>query len=52
MLLSIIFTLICVSGCCILKKYSLTIRGGEKVTYQCENGDKVTVKYFSLGWQP
>ncbi len=47
-LLIIIITLGCVSGCCGLQKDSLTVRGGENVTYQCENGDRIAAKYYSL----
>jgi membrane-bound inhibitor of C-type lysozyme len=48
LLLIVVFTLVCVSGCCSLQKDSLTVRGGEKVTYQCEKGDRVVAKYYSL----
>lgn len=48
LLLFIIFSLICVSGCCSLKKDSLTVRGGEKVIYQCEKGARIGAKYYSL----
>ena len=48
LLLSIVFTLVCVSGCCGVKKECLPVRGGEKVTYQCENGDRIGAKYYSL----
>ena len=44
----IIFLLGCVSGCCSLPKESLKVSGGEKVTYQCENGDRIGAKYYSL----
>jgi membrane-bound inhibitor of C-type lysozyme len=48
LLLSIVLTLVCVSGCCGVKKECQTVRGGEKVTYQCENGDRIGAKYYSL----
>ncbi|MGV8059675.1 MAG: MliC family protein [Smithellaceae bacterium] len=48
LLLGILFILVCISGCCILKKDSLTVRGGENVTYQCENGDRIVARYYSL----
>jgi membrane-bound inhibitor of C-type lysozyme len=47
LILNIFIMVVCVSGCC-LQKDSLTVRGGEKVTYQCEKGDRVVVKYYSL----
>ncbi len=42
------FLLACLSGCCSMTKESLSVRAGENVTYQCENGDRITARYYSL----
>lgn len=37
----------CIFGCSLTKE-NLTVRVGESVTYQCENGDRITARYYSL----
>lgn len=48
MLLGMVFMLGCISGCFILQKERLHVRGGEKVIYQCGTGYRITAKYYSL----
>lgn len=49
LLFSILLIVSYLFGCCSnFKKENPTVRGGESVTYQCENGDRITAKYYSL----
>jgi membrane-bound inhibitor of C-type lysozyme len=47
-ILSVFATLICISGCNCGKRGELTARHGNCVTYQCENGDRIEARYYSL----
>mgnify|MGYP001565838489 CR=1 FL=1 len=46
--LCVLVTLACVSGCLSVKPVTLTVQGGERIAYQCENGVRVVVRYYSL----
>jgi membrane-bound inhibitor of C-type lysozyme len=35
-------------GCTGGKQDTLTVRGGEQVTYQCENGIRIVARYYTL----
>jgi len=48
LLLCIIFILTGLCGCCCWKNECLTVRGGERVIYKCDNGDGITARYYSL----
>ena len=47
-MLCVVVTLSCVTGCLNVKQEALTVRGREPVVYQCENGDRIVARYFSL----
>ena len=47
MALCALATLACVSECASAEQ-GLTVRGGERVAYQCENGDRIVARYYSL----
>lgn len=47
-ILSVVVTLICISGCNSGKRGELTARYRNSVTYQCENGDRIEARYYSL----
>jgi membrane-bound inhibitor of C-type lysozyme len=47
-MLCIVVTLSYVTGCLYVKQEALTVRGGEPVVYQCENGDPIVARYYSL----
>lgn len=36
------------SGCGGATKETLTVTGGEPIVYQCENGEEITARYYSL----
>lgn len=46
------FLLFCIiviaTGCAGVKHGELTVRGGEPVTYLCENGERIVARYYSL----
>ncbi len=42
------FVLACIFGCCSMMKDGLTVRTVERVAYQCENGDRISTRYYSL----
>ena len=45
-LLSCIFVI--AAGCARVNPGALSVRGGEPVTYRCENGDRIVARYYSL----
>lgn len=48
MAICIVGALAWVCGCAIISHEKLTIRSGAHIIYQCDNGDRVTVRYYSL----
>lgn len=38
----------CVSGCAGLESEELTVSEGRRVAYECEHGDRIVAKYYSL----
>ncbi|MDX9800285.1 MAG: MliC family protein [Spirochaetia bacterium] len=46
-LIVLIFTLLIV-GCVHMVNDTLKVKGGEPVLYQCENGDLITARYYSI----
>lgn len=41
-------TLICISGCNSAKRGELTVLHGNYAIYQCENGNRIEARYYSL----
>jgi len=48
MMFCVIVTLSCVAGRLNDEQKALTVSGGEPVVYQCENGDQIVARYYSL----
>ena len=46
--LAVSITVACLVGCRIVDTGDLTVRGGESITYQCENGEQIVARYYSL----
>jgi membrane-bound inhibitor of C-type lysozyme len=42
------FVMAFAGGCAGVKTVGLTVRGGEPITYQCQNGEKIVARYYSL----
>jgi membrane-bound inhibitor of C-type lysozyme len=47
-LLCALATLACLSGCGSAKQEQLAVQGGEPITYQCEGGEQIVARYYSL----
>ncbi|MFC1859888.1 MliC family protein [Thermodesulfobacteriota bacterium] len=47
-MLCVVATLSCMTGCLNVKQEGLTVRGGGPVVYQCDNGDRIVARYYSL----
>ena len=43
-----LFSLAAVCGCVAAPVKNLTVKGGEAVTYRCDNGERVMARYYSL----
>jgi membrane-bound inhibitor of C-type lysozyme len=43
-----VVALVSVTGCHSRSQEALTVDGGEPVVYECENGDRITARYYSL----
>ncbi|NOQ21998.1 MAG: lysozyme inhibitor [Candidatus Aegiribacteria sp.] len=48
MMLCAVLMLSCVTGCHNCEHGVLTVLGGESVNYQCENGDRIVARYYTL----
>ena len=42
--LAVSITVACLVGCRIVDTGDLTVRGGESITYQCENGEQIVAR--------
>ena len=47
-MLCAVLMLSCMTGCHFCEKGALTVLGGEPVDYQCENGDRIVARYYTL----
>ncbi len=47
-ILCAVAALSCVTGCQNDEQDALTLLGGEPVDYQCENGDRIIARYYTL----
>jgi membrane-bound inhibitor of C-type lysozyme len=45
---SLTILLVVTAGCMGIKQETLTVRPLERVTYRCEQGERITARYFSL----
>lgn len=43
-----VIILVFAGGCTMVKVNHLTIRGGDPVTYQCANGERIVARYYAL----
>ena len=48
LLMIIVIMLFSAAGCGNAQRCSLAVRGGKILTYQCENGEKILARYYSL----
>jgi membrane-bound inhibitor of C-type lysozyme len=46
--LLLLFIFAVATGCAGVNHGALTVRGGEPVIYQCENGERIVARYYSL----
>lgn len=44
----VITALFCATGCRNCNQDTLTVLGGDPVDYQCENGDRIVARYYTL----
>jgi membrane-bound inhibitor of C-type lysozyme len=47
-LIRLFFALAFIGGCATVKQETLTVSTGHRVTYECENGQRVVATYFSV----